>query len=232
MKNRIVFLDGGKDDFYFLNHYVLLGNYARDLDRFEAMDVIFRELLRKAGLTIEPEPAHAEAKKEYESLLEQAASTREDIVNLEEQANNLRKNWSAVKDSLQNFLTSGDPADQKASLTDIESRLKHQEGKLEQLGPKNRRAKQKLDFWDKKFESHLGDYLNNSDTAKVLFDATGTPGAEGQARARHLSQTCESTGRARVAVSRTGRVRDSFAGGGLQPAGALAATAQSGGVEG
>jgi CII-binding regulator of phage lambda lysogenization HflD len=188
MKNRIVFLDGGKDDFYFLNHYVLLGNYARDLDRFEAMDVIFRELLRKAGLTIEPEPAHAEAKKEYESLLEQAASTREDIVNLEEQANNLRKKLERGEGFITKFLTSGDPADQKASLTDIESRLKHQEGKLEQLGPKIDGAKQKLDFWDKKFESHLGDYLNNSDTAKVLFDATGTPGAEGQARARHLSQ--------------------------------------------
>ena len=30
LKNRLIFLDGGKDDFYFLEHYVLLGNYARD----------------------------------------------------------------------------------------------------------------------------------------------------------------------------------------------------------
>jgi len=29
-------LDGGKDDFFFLEHYVLLGNYARDPDRQEA----------------------------------------------------------------------------------------------------------------------------------------------------------------------------------------------------
>src|SRR5215471_1358565 len=34
LKNRIIFLDGGKDDSYFLEHYVLLGNYVRDLDRF------------------------------------------------------------------------------------------------------------------------------------------------------------------------------------------------------
>jgi hypothetical protein len=34
LKNRLIFLDGGKDDVYFLEHYVLLGNYARDLDRF------------------------------------------------------------------------------------------------------------------------------------------------------------------------------------------------------
>ena len=44
LKNRLIFLDGGKDDVYFLDHYVLLGNYARDADRFESMDVIFQEI--------------------------------------------------------------------------------------------------------------------------------------------------------------------------------------------
>jgi len=32
-KNRLIFLDGGKDDVFFLEHYVLLGNYSRDPDR-------------------------------------------------------------------------------------------------------------------------------------------------------------------------------------------------------
>src|SRR5215467_13589288 len=32
-KNRLIFLDGGKDDIFFLEHYVLLGNYTRDPDR-------------------------------------------------------------------------------------------------------------------------------------------------------------------------------------------------------
>src|SRR6202041_1657900 len=29
LKNRLIFLDGGKDDSYFLEHFVLLGNYVR-----------------------------------------------------------------------------------------------------------------------------------------------------------------------------------------------------------
>src|SRR5258705_422885 len=33
-KNRLIFLDGGKDDVFFLEHYVLLGNYSRDPDPF------------------------------------------------------------------------------------------------------------------------------------------------------------------------------------------------------
>src|SRR5258708_17147245 len=52
LKNRLIFLDGGKDDSYFLQHYVLLGNYVRDPDRFETMDALFHEFLQQAGLAI------------------------------------------------------------------------------------------------------------------------------------------------------------------------------------
>src|SRR5258707_753451 len=55
LKNRLVFLDGGKDDFYFLEHYVLLGNYSRDPDRVEAMDALFQDFLREAGIRVAPD---------------------------------------------------------------------------------------------------------------------------------------------------------------------------------
>jgi hypothetical protein len=188
LKNRLVFLDGGKDDVHFLNHYVLLGNYARDVDRFENMDVLFQEILRNAGLAIEQDPAHAEAKKEYEGLLEQARATREDIANLEGQVEGLRKKLERGDGFITKFLSSADPANVKAALTDAESRLKHQEGRLELLAPKIDGAKQKLDFWNKKFESHLGDYLNNLECAKLLFDGTGAGETEGATRERLLGQ--------------------------------------------
>src|SRR5712691_4232443 len=60
-KNRLIFLDGGKDDDFFLEHYILLGNYARDPDRFEAMDALFQEFIREAGVTLSHDPAHTEA---------------------------------------------------------------------------------------------------------------------------------------------------------------------------
>src|SRR5260370_15148875 len=52
LKNRLIFLDGGKDDRFFLENYVLLGNYVRDPDRFEVMDALFHDFLKEAGLTI------------------------------------------------------------------------------------------------------------------------------------------------------------------------------------
>src|SRR5215475_14859562 len=85
LKNRIVFLDGGKDDVYFLEHYVLLGNYVRDPDRFEAMDALFQDFLRKAGVVITQEPSFSEAKEGHDVLLQQAEAIRAELANLEEQ---------------------------------------------------------------------------------------------------------------------------------------------------
>ena len=191
LKNRPIFLDGGKDDAYFLDHYVLLGNYTRDPDRFERIDTLFLELLRNAGLAIEQKPAHMEAKQELEQLLEQAQVTRNDLSSLELQAGTLRKKLERGDGFMNKILGSADPSDLRASLTDIESRLKYQEGKLEQMAPKIEAAKQKVDFWDKEFQGDLGDYLNNPDNAKVLFDASGATGADAAERARLLSKLVE-----------------------------------------
>src|SRR3989442_1127419 len=90
-KNGLIFLDGGKDDVFFLEHYVLLGNYARDPDRFEAMDELFQEFLREAGVTFSHDPAHTEAIQAHTGLLEAVQAIQSEITNLEEQRENTRK---------------------------------------------------------------------------------------------------------------------------------------------
>jgi CII-binding regulator of phage lambda lysogenization HflD len=189
LKNRIIFLDGGKDDVYFLQHYVLLGNYSRDADRFEVMDLLFQKFLLDAGLAINQDPAHDDAKKTHADLAGQARTLREEIANLEAQRAATQKKLGRGDGVLSKFLSSADPADLKASLSDVEQRLKHQQGKLEQLNERIEEAKQKVDFWDKEYGASLGEYLNNPENAKRLFDASaeGREGA-GPLRARLLSQ--------------------------------------------
>src|SRR6266852_4138087 len=148
-KNRMIFLDGGKDDVFFLEHYVLLGNYARDPDRFEATDKLFQEFLREAGVTLAHDPAHTEAIQAHTALLESVQAIRVDIATLEEQRENTRKRLDRGDGFFTKFLNSGDPADLKASLNDLELRLKHQEYKLEEMGPQIDAARQKLDFFVK-----------------------------------------------------------------------------------
>jgi hypothetical protein len=187
-KNRLIFLDGGKDDVFFLENYVLLGNYVRDPDRFEAMDALFQEFLREAGITLNQEPSHVEAIQAHTAMLEAVQAIRNDIVNLEEQRETTRKRLDRGEGFFTKFLNSGDPADLKASLSDIELRLKHQECKLEEMGPQIDTARQKLDFFVKDHAGKLGEYLNEPENAKLLFDASFGNEAEAPMRARLLSQ--------------------------------------------
>jgi hypothetical protein len=187
-KNRLIFLDGMKDDVFFLENYVLLGNYARDPDRFEAMDALFQEFLREAGITLSHDPSHTEAIQAHTALLESVQVIRNDIAGLEEQRENTRKRLERGEGFFTKFLNSGDPADLKASLNDTELRLKHQECKLEELGPQIDSARQKLDFFVKDHAGKLGAYLNDPENAKRLFDAGSATEAEAPMRARLLSR--------------------------------------------
>ena len=174
LKNRLIFLDGGKDDSYFLEHYVLLGNYVRDPDRFEAMDALFQEFLQQVGVAIPHDPDFDEAQQGYQAILDQAQSMRDEIANLEEQRESLRKRLDRGDSFLNKFLGPSDPADTKASLNDVELRLKHQQLKLEEFGPQIEVARQKLDFYLKDRNGKLGDFLTDPQNARKLFD----PGAE------------------------------------------------------
>ena len=146
LKNRLVFLDGGKDDVYFLEHYVLLGNYARDLDRFEAMDELFQDFLRDAGVAITQDPAYTEATQAHTLVMDAAQAMRDEIANLTDQRESLRKRLERGDSFLNKFLNSADPSDLRASLSDVEARLKHQGVKLENLGRRWRRPSRSWSF--------------------------------------------------------------------------------------
>src|SRR5579863_2837073 len=188
LKNRLIFLDGGKDDSYFLEHFVLLGNYVRDPDRFETMDALFQEFLQQAGVAIARESDFIEAEEAYQSALAQTQAMRDEIANLEEQRETLRKKMDRGDGFLSKFRGSSDPATIKASLNDIESRLKHQQLKLEEFGPQVEAAKQKLDFFLKDHNSRLGDFLNDPENASRLFDPAAEPESLRPQRAQLLSK--------------------------------------------
>jgi len=189
LKNRLVFLDGGKDDFYFLEHYVLLGNYSRDPDRLEAMDALFQDFLKEAGIRVAPDTTPAKGAEEYRALFAEAERMRGEIASLEEQRENLRKRLEKGDGLLNKFLSStADPAEVKASLTDVENRLRHFQKALEDLGPRLDRAKKQAEFVQKDYEGKLGDYLNEPENARKLFDAANATDSERPARAKLLAQ--------------------------------------------
>src|SRR5208337_4800295 len=188
LKNRLVFLDGGKDDFFFLEHYVLLGNYARDPDRLEAMDALFHEFLKEAGANIPREQPKAPAADSYKALFAEAEHRRAEIVSLEEQRELLRKKLERGDGLLNKFLSSTDPAEMRASVSGIEARLKVHQTRLEELAPQLDRAKQQVDFVNKDYRGKIDDYLNEPENARRLFDASFAEEGDRAARTHLLTQ--------------------------------------------
>ncbi|HUN60663.1 MAG TPA: hypothetical protein VMU53_01670 [Candidatus Sulfotelmatobacter sp.] len=189
LKNRLIFLDGGKDDFYFLEHYVLLGNYARDPDRFEAVDTLFQQFLKDVDLGLPEETASSDlAALGCQELLHDADKAQTELASLEEQREALRKKLERGDGLLNKFLSSANPKDQRIALTEIEKRIKELNSKLEQMGPELERARQQADFLNKDHQGRLSDFLNDPENARRLFDASNGDEADRATRARQLAQ--------------------------------------------
>ncbi len=58
--NRLIFTEDGRDDYLNAEHYVMLGNYERDPDRFQTMQEIAGQFLKSLGLAVnDPEDLKA-----------------------------------------------------------------------------------------------------------------------------------------------------------------------------
>jgi hypothetical protein len=188
LKNRLIFLDGGKDDFYFLEHYVLLGNYARDPDRFEGMTELFEELFTEARAGVAPQGARSGATAGYEALVAEATRLKQEIGALEEQREGLKKKLVRGDGLLNKLLSGGDPAELRAALTDGERRSNALQAKLDALGPQIEQAKEQADFVDKSSHAPMADYLNDPENAKRMFEPGAGDASTSSVRARMLGQ--------------------------------------------
>ena len=188
LKNRLIFLEGGKDDFYFLEHYILLGNYARDPDRFEAMDALFQEFLEETGVDVAEDRSNPKGVLTYENLLAEAGKVRRAIGGLEEQRDALKKKLERGDGLFNKLLSSADPAGMRVSVSELEKRLKALQTKLEELAPQLDGAKKQIEFVHKDYQGKLGDYLNEPENARRLFDAFGAEEPERASRAKLLGQ--------------------------------------------
>jgi hypothetical protein len=179
LNNRLTFVEGGRDDRLFLEHYVLLGNYQKDADRFELIDRLMLDLLREHVLPGDPASPSGSAAQSHSGLLESAVRFRTDLERLDVEREDLFRRLERSEDLLGRMLRREDPADLRAALTDVDRRRAFLQGKLDLLAPQIESARQKKDFHDEQHLSRLGDYLDDPTNARRLFDSSsGGSGAE------------------------------------------------------
>jgi class 3 adenylate cyclase len=190
LKNKLIFLDGNKDDFYFLEHYVLLGNYARDPDRIETMDELFQQFLAGVGVSVAQEESPSQVSESYKSLFAHANGLKKEISALEEERDSLGKRLDPGG-GLFNKILGSNPGPQqiRSSIEKVELRLKGLQQRMEEYSPQLDSARQQVDYVSQDYRGKLGDYLNEPENAKRLFDpSTAANEMERSTRTRLLAQ--------------------------------------------
>ncbi|MGA7855506.1 MAG: hypothetical protein WCA15_19470 [Candidatus Acidiferrales bacterium] len=192
LQNRFLFVENGNDDHLFLEHYVLVANFVNDPDRFEVFDTLLLDLVRDFVLTGDNADDLSKARKAHERLLEQARQKRTEIARMEEELEEA-SGRSCDGDSLfpSIFKRKGAAAPgSHAEISELRKKLALAEKTLEELGPQIDSAKQHMNFRIEEYRNRLGDYLNQPQNARRLFDAQA-PAGEGENTRQTRSQLLE-----------------------------------------
>jgi hypothetical protein len=180
LQNRFLFVDGGNDDHLFLEHYVLLGNFVNDPDRFEIFDTLLLDFVRDLILTGDSPEDFNKARKTHERLLEQARLLRSEMAQLEEEQNEAAGRSGDSNDGFPwPFKRKSGPIESHGELTQLREKSSALETKLADLGLQIDAAKQRMNFLTEEHRNRLGEYLNQPENARRLFDAHA-PASKGE----------------------------------------------------
>jgi hypothetical protein len=178
LQNRFLFVEGGNDEHLFLEHYVLLGNFINDPDRFETFDALLLDIVRDCVLSGDNAGDSAEeltkARKLHERLLEQARLLRTELARIEEEHEEAAGRAGEGDHSFPSIFKRKAAHDPGAhgEMDDLRRKTASLEKNLEELAPQIAAAKQRMEFLNEEFKGRLGDYLNQPANARRLFDTS------------------------------------------------------------
>jgi hypothetical protein len=182
LRDRLLFVEGGKDDYLFLEHYVLLGSFVRDPDRFETVEGVVQDFLADHVLAGEQGEAVRKAYRAYDQLADQGLAVGAELARLEEERENLVRQLEGGGDLFSRLGKKKDPAQLRAALADVQKRHAYLQQKLEGMEPQVEEAKRKADGLTEEYQQRLGDFLNQPENARRLFDPNWDSGGAGASR--------------------------------------------------
>jgi hypothetical protein len=177
LQNRFLFVENGNDDHLFLEHYVLLGNFVNDPDRFEIFDSLLLDFVRDFILAGDNVDDLSKARKAHERLLEQARLLRSELARIEqeiEEASSRAGEGDGLFPSFFKRKGGGSTPESKGEIANLQRKFDSLEKSLEELSPPIEAAKQRMDFLVEEYRGRLGDYLNRPQNARCLFEEQGT----------------------------------------------------------
>ena len=183
--NRLLFVEGGRDDLVMLEHYVLLGNFARDPDRFEVFEDVLRDFLRDAVLVGNHGESVRQAWREFDQVAQQGIESQAEIARLTAEREAIDRKLSGEQGIFERLLGSQDPPTLRNMRAQVDARLGHLQQEMESRGQKLEESKQRAEALAESYHARLGEYLDHPENAGRLFDsAWGGPDEAAGAPAR------------------------------------------------
>ena len=192
LQNRCLFVENGNDDNLFLEHYVLLGNFVNDPDRFEIFDSLLLDFVRDFILAGDNADDLSKARKAHERLLEQARLLRSEMARVEQEIEETSSRAGDGDGLFPSFFKkkAGPSPESKGEIANLHQKFESLEKSLEELSEPIEAAKQRLDFLVEEYRGRLGDYLNRPQNARCLFDEQASR-ADAESGAHTPSQLLE-----------------------------------------
>jgi len=177
LSNRLLFVEGGRDDLVLLENYVLLGNFARDPDRYEVFEDVLRDFLRDSVLVGDHGDAVRQAWRQFDEMARRGIEAQAEAARLTEEREAIDRKLSGEQGIFERLLGSQDPQALRQSRADLEIRLGKLQHEMETLGQTLDEAKLKAEALAETYHARLGEFLDHPDNARRLFEA-GWGGAE------------------------------------------------------
>ncbi len=191
LQNRLLFVEAGNHDLVFLEHYVLLGNFLNDPDRFDVFDGLLLDFVREFVLPDDNAEELAKTRKTHERLLEQAKTLRSELARIEEEVEETTNRAHETEDGFPRlFWRKSMAGEGDRDLEGLRERSGSVESELEKLAPVIEASKLRMDFLASEYQNRLGEYLNQPQNARRLFDPQMALG-EGEASPEIREQLLE-----------------------------------------
>jgi hypothetical protein len=187
LQNRLLFVEGGKDDILMLHHYILLGNFPQDPDRVALLDRIFQSLLREHVLVTEGGEELRQAEAAYQRQVGEIVSYRKALETLEEERLELNRELAQVHSLRSRFFSTGSPLQLTTRLAGVDKQYHEMEEALGQRTEELEQAKQRLEYLSEQFENLLGEFLSNPVNAQALFGKPDSSKPDSPTRANAAS---------------------------------------------
>jgi len=181
LNNRFLFVENGNDDHLFLEHYVLLGNFMNDPDRFDVFDTLLLDFVAEFVHDATDTEELSKARKTSERFIEQARLLKSEIARIEEERHELIARAGGGDDGFPRLFKRRPAApDARGEIEDLKRKALSLEDNLEELAPQIEAARQRVEFLSDEYRNRLGDYLNEPANAHRIFAADAASEAGNQ----------------------------------------------------